>query len=492
MARLLTKYLANEYTELFSRLQILEDRLVDIAVIYRRITRPAVRQAYAAVEQQTNIPWFFVAILHNLECAGRFDGHLHNGDPLSARTIHTPQGRPASGDPPFTWQASAIDALSGRGLTRWSDWSVPGIAFQLESYNGWGYRNNYPFVRSPYLWSFSNMYDRGKYVADGSFVAEAVSGQCGGLTFLSYLLQQDADIRARVAFQAEEPSDRGGSQERPFPVGGECSWSPTPPIFPGVYLRAGVRRNAEVTRVQTRLAEVRCDPGVADGNFADSTRLAVMLFQARSADLSDEPLEIDGIVGPKTWGALFGPKSLAPRSSGSVSQTKAPGALGQAAVEIAAGEVGTMEDPPGSNRGMRVEEYQSSIGSFCIGQPWCMCFIYWSFKEAAKSLGADSPVPHTGSVQDAWAESSRLGSPVEVLAADAAAEDPSRVHPGMVFFIRTSDRTGHAGLVLANFNGMLETIEGNTNHGGYRDGIGVFRRHKRRLDQINLGFVSYG
>ena len=41
--------------------------------------------------------------------------------------------------------------------------------YELERYNGFGYRDRRPQVLSPYLWSFSNHYSRGKYVADGRF-----------------------------------------------------------------------------------------------------------------------------------------------------------------------------------------------------------------------------------------------------------------------------------------------------------------------------------
>lgn len=492
MARSLTTTLTNEYIDLFSRMSIRPERATDVAAVARRITVAKNRAQYAAVEAQTGVPWFVVGIIHNLECSGAFDRHLHNGDPLTDRTVHVPRGRPPTGDPPFKWVDSAIDALAGRGVAKWADWSLPGVAFQLENYNGWGYRNNYPFVRSPYLWSFSNIYDRGKYVADGVFSPDAVSRQCGGLPLLSRLMQDVQEIKARLAFEDEDPTDRGSCVDSPFPADGEHPWSASVPLFPGRYLLSGLRHDPDVIVVQQRLAELRCDPGVVDGTYADSTRLAIMLFQARSVDLSDEPLEIDGVVGPKTWGALFGPDSINLETHGQTSKTAAPGVLGRAALEVADDEIGVMEVPPGSNRGRRVEEYQASVGPYCIGQAWCMCFVYWAFQQAAASLGVQSPVPRTGGVLDAWAESRKRGAPIQTLSPEEAKADPSRIEPGMVFFIRTSDRTGHAGLIVANFNGLLETIEGNTNNGGYRDGVGVFRRRRRRFDQINLGFASFG
>jgi lysozyme family protein len=39
-------------------------------------------------------------------------------------------------------------------------------------------------VPTPYLWSYSNLYENGKFVADGRFDPEAVSKQCGAAPML--------------------------------------------------------------------------------------------------------------------------------------------------------------------------------------------------------------------------------------------------------------------------------------------------------------------
>jgi hypothetical protein len=75
--------------------------------------------------------------------------------------------------------------------------------------------------------------------------------------------------------------------------------------------------------------------------------------------------------------------------------------------------------------------------------------------------------------------------------AAAAQGNPALVKPGMVFFIDTGNSHGHAGIVVDNINSLLETIEGNTNDNGSREGIGVFRRTRRRVDGINLGFAGF-
>jgi hypothetical protein len=45
-------------------------------------------------------------------------------------------------------------------------------------------------VKSPYLWSFSNQYTQGKYIADGTWSDTAVSRQCGAAVVIKRLEQR--------------------------------------------------------------------------------------------------------------------------------------------------------------------------------------------------------------------------------------------------------------------------------------------------------------
>jgi len=64
------------------------------------------------------------------------------------------------------------------------------VLYKLEAYNGWGYRGLQSPIPTPYLWSFSNHYTRGKYVADGKYSPTATSQQCGAAVLLKRLVQQ--------------------------------------------------------------------------------------------------------------------------------------------------------------------------------------------------------------------------------------------------------------------------------------------------------------
>lgn len=195
----LTNALTEEYLDLFATLEIDSSRFADVDNIVDKIV--ANKALYESVSNTVDAPWFFIAAIHNMESSLRFDRHLHNGDRLTARTTHVPAGRPAEGNPPFTWEESAADALALRKIDRVDNWSLDRILYELEGYNGWGYRKFHQHVKSPYLWSFSNHYTRGKYIADGTWSDTAASRQCGAAVIIKRLEQRDeiSDISGQIA-----------------------------------------------------------------------------------------------------------------------------------------------------------------------------------------------------------------------------------------------------------------------------------------------------
>jgi lysozyme family protein/uncharacterized protein YcbK (DUF882 family) len=144
------------------------------------------KSTYEEVGNPLGIPWWFIAGIHMLESSFNFTTHLHNGDPLSGRTVRVPPGRPKVWNPPNDWASSARDALTK--LAGQQDWSLPRALYRWEAYNGFGYRPR--SVASPYLWSLSTIYGSGKYVRDGEFDAGKESEQCGAASMLKCLHQQ--------------------------------------------------------------------------------------------------------------------------------------------------------------------------------------------------------------------------------------------------------------------------------------------------------------
>lgn len=184
--------LKGEYARLWSTMQITSAKVAAADAVAKQIIAGKAR--YQTVTAATGVPYHVTGLIHAMEASLSFAKHLHNGDPLTGRTKQVPAGRPKAGSPPFTWEESAIDALRYDGLDTVKDWSAERIAFVLEGFNGWGYRNQHPDVLTPYLWSFSNHYSKGKYEADSTWNAGLVSQQCGAMVLLSRLIALDPGI----------------------------------------------------------------------------------------------------------------------------------------------------------------------------------------------------------------------------------------------------------------------------------------------------------
>jgi hypothetical protein len=255
--------------------------------------------------------------------------------------------------------------------------------------------------------------------------------------------------------------------------------------FPGRLVKAGDPNPDVVAALQQRLNEVGCGPIDVDGIFGPQTTDAVRLFQIRFTDLDREPLKVDGLVGAVTWAALFGDKSVAPKRTTSDE-------LLDAVLDVAASQIGVMEKPPGSNRGPEVDKYVSTVGLDPKGGfAWCAAFVYFCFNQAAKTLGRSNPLIKTAGVLDHWEQA--LAGGIPTLTAAKVHLNESVVRPGHIFIIDTGvpGGAGHTGLVDEIVAGKLVTIEGNTNDGGSREGVGVFRRTGRRVRDVNVGFLDY-
>lgn len=156
------------------------------------------RGNYELVEAKSGVPWFVIGLIHLMEAGGDFSKHLHNGDPLLAKTVTEPKGRPKVWGHPFDWTTSALDALQYDGLDKVKDWSLPQIAYALEKFNGWGYARYHREVANPYLWSGCSAYAKGKYVRDGQWDPECVSEQVGSMVILRRLCEMVPEIGAAL------------------------------------------------------------------------------------------------------------------------------------------------------------------------------------------------------------------------------------------------------------------------------------------------------
>lgn len=174
-----------EYTSLFTSAEIKggNEKTLDWHLSAMR----TFRDRYERVGKSVGVPWYFIGAIHGLEASFNFMAHLHNGDaPLTGRTRQMPSGHPLVWLPPSDWEASAKDALKLLGFTGKSDWTVERTLYRFEAYNGFGYRRK--GIASPYLWSFSNHYESGKFVSDGRWNPKARSQQCGAAVLIKSLV----------------------------------------------------------------------------------------------------------------------------------------------------------------------------------------------------------------------------------------------------------------------------------------------------------------
>ena len=163
---------AEWYASLLERCKIREDKSATVRAAANLVYSG--KERYLMVARTIGCPAWLIGAWHNLESGCDFRGCLHNGERIIGTgrvTTLVPAGR----GPFKVWEESGLDALKGfKGM---SDWS-PGMCMKRsEAFNGMGYFKR--GIPSPYVWSMTTEYVRGKYVADGVFDAMAVSKQVG-------------------------------------------------------------------------------------------------------------------------------------------------------------------------------------------------------------------------------------------------------------------------------------------------------------------------
>jgi hypothetical protein len=120
---------------------------------------------------------------------------------------------------------------------------------------------------------------------------------------------------------------------------------------------------------------------------------------------------------------------------------------GQAIVNIARGEVGQAEQPPGSNDSARIAMYRQATAGSGVG-PWCAYFASWAARQAGVPLGDHGQ--GFGSVASVWSWAQGAGKAL-----------PAGSKPAPGDLIVWGSR--HIGIVSSvDANGTIHTIEGNS------------------------------
>jgi len=150
----------------------------------------AAKQRYLTVSAKTGIPWPFIAVTHERESSQNWNRSLAQGDPWNRVSVHVPKGR----GPFNSWEEAAYDALVNcpPHASQNKDWSIGGLLTLLEQYNGTAYANH--GVPSPYIWSGTDQYTRGKVLVDHGPIEPVVDKQLGCAGLIMAMMSLDPTI----------------------------------------------------------------------------------------------------------------------------------------------------------------------------------------------------------------------------------------------------------------------------------------------------------
>jgi lysozyme family protein len=254
-----------EYKNLLSICQVQRKPLADQAAA--RLLKD--KAFYTAVTSQTGVPAAFIMALNERESSGNLNTYLGNGEPLGRVTRLVPKGRG-----PFpNWSTGAIDAIKYDHLDGTAAWTLPFACYRGESWNGFGPRAH--GIHTGYLWAGTNIYSRGKYVADGVWDANHVDTQLGVIPVLLSIMEKDPSLKVGDAIPiVQAPSVIPAPQPAPEGVIGAAS------------VQAGLNKLGQNP------------PLVVDGSYGRRTREALRQFQVVHNLVSD------GLFGPVTKAAL--------------------------------------------------------------------------------------------------------------------------------------------------------------------------------------------
>lgn len=175
----------------------------------RAIKHKAEYEAIAAdikAQYALHVPWWFIPLVHERECVGGVDNWNCN---IAQGSRYNQKSRIIPRNGPFpSFRAAAIAALvkeAPKAATN-TNWSGGGAVTIAERYNGLGYAKR--GLPSPYIWSGTDQYRRGKYVRDGKYDANVVDTQVGVAVSLRALMDLDSTIQLDGDLPKQAETDR--------------------------------------------------------------------------------------------------------------------------------------------------------------------------------------------------------------------------------------------------------------------------------------------
>lgn len=273
---------------------------------------------YEAVSAQTGVPAKLIAAIHWRESTGNFNTYLHQGDPLGKPAVHWPRNIPIF----YKWEDAAVHALNMKkgikndlGMTAKTT-DLAAMATYAECYNGLGYYNH--GHTSPYVYSGTDKYTKGKYVGDGIYDGNVKDRQLGVLTMLE-------SISTGVAAPSQTPSTAAPTKT---PGASPAEQGPVSHNSADLRMMRRGETGDDVKAMQELLVQLgaHLQP---DGDFGPATESAVRDFQRKHG------LDPDGMIGPGTRAALSKAaaalKPAAPTATAAAAPAAAPAAPAAAA-----------------------------------------------------------------------------------------------------------------------------------------------------------------
>ena len=208
----------------WAAMHIHADRLPVLDERAKALCAPDAKARFMAIQETTKVPWWVGAVIAEREAGGPpkcWGCQLAQGDSLDRVSIHEPAGRGPffnhADDTPLhnSFYRGALDALIDcpPHAAKWTDWSPGGAFTLLEEYNGLGYASM--GVPSAYVWSGSDRYTSGKYVADHVYRASAVDVQEGCAPLVARMMLIDKSIMGTELVTVPHPVIPAPSNQAP-------------------------------------------------------------------------------------------------------------------------------------------------------------------------------------------------------------------------------------------------------------------------------------
>ena len=149
-----TQAMRDETNARWNLMQVRTEKKGDVQWCANQITKNKAR--YENVAALVGYPWWFIAIIHGMECSFSFSKWLANGDSISAPTVRVPKGLKCDG----TWEDGARVTIQHEWQSKQNLSTIADVLWAFERFNGTGYRNRKK--PSQYVGSFTNIEPPGR------------------------------------------------------------------------------------------------------------------------------------------------------------------------------------------------------------------------------------------------------------------------------------------------------------------------------------------